>query len=506
MAYPHTDFIGTYIPLDTLNVKGRYIGFKLKCDDTYHTARLTELAVYGSYTGAVTPPPANLLAGEAAQLVDHFQVDARGIDNVTALTGPGKASTVSGAGNTAEMTGYREVWQYDDLSLLTDGDLHTLSGQSLKELEDPVYKSELNYNTHWVGFAYALGGETDLTEITLVSTGEYDHRISGVQYYASYALDDLFKSESLLYTSGGEQYMQAEVEGKQVYVPDPATDRNSEQFHTYTLTAAQREKTYRYVAMVVTRPVGVYRISDPTRLVNSANIARVAELIATGTILKPEEKVQRVFTAQSRLGTVTMEIQQLNYDDREFFLNIDRLEVTEEPLPEGVSPHIENNMLTVDGGTVYHLRLYDVNGNLISSDGKQRDILVTFPAASYSQTAGILEGDAIRRVYNASTRNDGTVHVGSLTYPVYDSARPNNRHLAVLQDTDLRLVLLKYNDLDTINQLNDSVFYSTVFDFDKDSVAGAADDAVNPWLYVAVCAVVALSAGAVVWVRRRRGQ
>ena len=233
----------------------------------------------------------------------------------------------------------------------------------------------------------------------------------------------------------------------------------------------------------------------------------LSELAVAGTEKLSEEPVQTEFTADCSRGKITMAIKQLKKTDRDFFLQIDHLTVTEEQLPAGVNRNIESNWLSADGDTVYHLRLYDSAGNQIQSDGKERDVLVIFHfTESYSQAVGLLKDGAIRRIYNANTRTDGTIHAGSLTYPEYDSPYPDNRGKATLQDIDLSLVLLKYNDADTINALNGNVVYPSVLEFGKTNVAGAGTAWFDPRMWGALAAALLLAGAGVcagIWYRRR---
>ncbi len=232
----------------------------------------------------------------------------------------------------------------------------------------------------------------------------------------------------------------------------------------------------------------------------------LSELAAAGVEKLSEEPVQTEFTADCSRGKVTMAIKQLKKTDRDFFLQIDHLTVTEERLPAGIDRNIESNWLSADGDTVYHLRLYDSAGNQIQSDGKERDVLVIFHfTESYSQAVGLLKDGTIRRIYNANTRTDGTIHAGSLTYPEYDSPYPDNRSKATLQDIDLSLVLLKYNDADTINALNGTVVYPSVLEFGKTNVAGAETAWMDPRAWGALAAALLLAgAGVCAVIRYRR--
>lgn len=118
----------------------------------------------------------------------------------------------------------------------------------------------------------------------------------------------------------------------------------------------------------------------------------------------------------------------------------------------------------------------------------------------------MLKDGAIRRIYNANTRTDGTIHAGSLTYPEYDSPYPDNRGKATLQDIDLSLVLLKYNDADTINALNGNVVYPSVLEFGKTNVAGAGTAWFDPRMWGTLAAALLLAGAGVcagIWYRRR---
>ena len=123
------------------------------------------------------------------------------------------------------------------------------------------------------------------------------------------------------------------------------------------------------------------------------------------------------------------------------------------------------------------------------------------------QTLGMLNDGAISRVFNAQKTLDGQVLAGTVEYPDYGAEVPNNRDLAVISTADLRLVMLKFNDLDTISKLNGESVNPSLSEFRPDDVAGAAED-VTPVLPIAAVAAVCLAgvAAALAVHRRRRGQ
>ena len=183
------------------------------------------------------------------------------------------------------------------------------------------------------------------------------------------------------------------------------------------------------------------------------------------------------------------------------------MEVTEETLPAGVSKNVDNNWMSVDGDTVFHIRFYGADGKQLTDTGNH-DIQFTFTTgADYAQFVGQLEGGAIRRIVNASTQADGAVHVGMNNYPVYGSEQPNSRDLATLQGLEHRLVLLKYNDLDTIHQLSGTMKRPSISEFEAQLVAGATEESGRPVL-PAVCVTVATVLAGILlvwlWWRKRR--
>ena len=505
-ALMDTASAGSYVDLSGITKTGRFVGLKLVGRGQYHAVRMTELGLYGTYVDEAGTMTQNLLWGENASLLEHFQVDARGIDNKTALTGPGEASTVQGKGNTGAFTNKRLVWKYDDLANLTDGDWSTAGSQYLKIPEPAVYLTELCYNTPWIVFTYYLGGEADLDTLSLVSTAEYLYHASGVQFYASHQYADLFKNESLLYTSNGEQYTTGRVEDQDVFLADPATDLHDRQVMDYTLTPEQKQARYRYVAIVMTRPYGVHRRDDANRLVSGGSVARLVEIEVTGDLTTPEPKIENVFTADTSIGKVTMTVQPRDFDDRAFFLNIDHLEVLEEDLPAGYPRNIENNWLAVDS-KVFHFRLIGKNGQVVTVNDANRELEITFPAVkSYSQGVGILRNGTIERLFNATTKPGGIVKAGALNYEVYDEDVINLREKAILTDLEPRLVLLRYNSQLEVDALNGTEHHLTIAEFGNGGVKGAEKESGLPvWPFAAIPAALLIGGG--VWfVLRRRAK
>ena len=485
--------IAFYVPLQTLAAQGRYVGLLIAGDSEYGVARLTELGLYGSYTQQPSAVPDSLLTGAGAARTDAYTISARGIDNCTA-----------GAdnGNTGALSGVRNFSVSENLNGLTNGDTNDRVYAHILQENASIHVYDLQPESPWVVFAYYLGGSATLESISLTSAPEMTKLYTtGVQYYASETYSDLFKSESLLYTSGGENRIVDPETGKEKL--DPSTEIWRQRTISYMLTPAQRAKTYKFIACVITRPYSLYGAPDENGVYeypfNGHGVTRLSELDVQGTLDGSDQPLVTSYTAVSAtLGTVQASIRptKQDYDHPEFFYAIDHMEVTEESLPTGISPHVDNYWMSVDGDRVYHIRFYDSQGQQLD-DPEGHDLELTFAAqAAYPQFVGVVETDGIRRLMNAATLQDGQIHAGMNAYPQYGDEQPNNRALATLQGLEHRLVLLKYNDLATISELSGSAYRLSIAEFESSRVAGTATAVETKAYRPAIVAAALLLAGA----------
>lgn len=505
--------VGAYIDLSAMNVQGRYIGFDIPGDEQYRLVRLSELGVYGTYVSGPEPLPKNLLAG--AMPTETFQTDARGLDNRTAVDAEGNPGT----GNTGSVANKRDIMELEPLANLTDGDPDTRAAQQSDPAPDlDVGESRLSYQTPWLVYIYHLGGEAKVDSLALSSSNEPDYQISGVQFYASYAYADLFKNDSLLYTTGGEQYVATTdaLTGETVYLPDMTTDMGTNRTIAYQPTADQADKTVRFVALVITRPYALYSIYDGAGMRPGYNQARASEFTVTGQLLNEEEPIASTYSTTCSLGKVSMTIKPFNFDDRAFFeQTVGGITVTESRVSATLKTTTENHLLSVDGDTVYRVRLVDKQGNLIPDTGDDdltalngRDVEIRLPATKdYVQSLGVIEGDKVRRLLNSYRRADTDyINAGSVSYPQYSSSKMSNRHRATLQTTDVSLVYLRMNTPEQVNALSGDKGNPSLYEFTSKGVAGVTDSARTTgtyWLY-GLCAGLAAVA-AFLWHRVKKG-
>lgn len=479
VAELHPENIGSRIDLSGVDVRGRYIGIRIPAGAGYPLhgyARLTEIGLYGVYSnpGNIRPMAENLLTQDGPALVDCFAIDARGIHNRTAVDVHGNP----GQENLGEIPVGEQArfWREDDTAKLTDGSVDTLCSMNSYGAPDAVNGNILNYNNPWFVYIYYLGGNARLSSVSLISTAEANLNISGVQFYASRKYADLFRNESLLFTSGGEYFIGNEEDG---YLPD-ATYELTEQTVSYDLTDEQYADTYRYVAFVVTRPFPMYR-QGTDQPVAGYNIARIAELQAMGIVESPEAPLKTSFEVQTGLGKATVNIAPLNFDDREFFENIGRVTITEETISPEIKKTIANHWLTLAVDTAYRVRVFDRTGKPVTEGEGLRDVEVVFPVdPGVTWMSGRIKDGQIQRLYNGNTRMDGTLRAGENAYPVYDGGIPNNRAKATIQDLDFSVVLLKYNDKKTIFRLNGAVENTPITEFFGTEVAGVSRAAEEP--------------------------
>lgn len=521
-ANPAGAHVGVYVDLTAYEVQGRYVGLMIPGDAESKTVRIAELGIYGTYVTDPEPLPTNLVLGKTP--VYYKRVPARGIDNKTAEGVNG----IPGTGNTGVLTDPKDVYRHDDLALLTDGftstrcSHHSNASPYMEKYQDGsvIY---LQYDNHWVVAVYKLDGLSRIDDIIFASSPEKAYYISGVQYYASETYEDLFKNESLLYTTGGERYIFDEAnhtDEEPRYLPDASTDDNDEQTIEYTLTDEQSSRLCRYVALVMTRPHSTYLWSKPTERLPGYSVFRAAEFTVNGEVVQPDEPIKDVYTCHTSVGDVTVQISTLHFDDREFFDNtLSDVVVTETKLPAGVSPNLMSGWLSVDhNNTVFTFQLVDKQGNPIPDTHENealglngREMEFSFPATSkeYLQTIAVLENGMLRRIYNSfpNILKGGRINAGSLNYPVYDDTMANNRDKAVLSGTKLSLVYMKSNDVATVNQLNGQTDKEPLLSFLKpQAVAGVATHSPSPLWYILPVLAALLVAIATIYLLRRKAR
>lgn len=466
------------------NTRARYVGLAIAAG-TDGKVRIGELGVYGAYVdeNAVSPYPTNLVLHEDP--VYTAQVPARGIDNKTAVDENGNPGT----GNTGTLNKQEKMGDpLNNGSLetkITDGDTSTFSQVYIKNTGG----NSLVYNTQWAVYVYYLGGKSNIEDISLYSSAGFpNYYTAGVQYYASEKFADLFKNESLLYTTGGEHYIVDQANSSEedgiAYLPDPNYEKN-QAVHSYSLSAEQRDKLCRYVAVVVTRPYPRYNPNDGTSLNVGWNLVRIGEIIVNGVRVENEAPVQNTYTASTSKGNVNVTIQTINPDDRPFFDYLDRVEIVEEKLDASVNKTVYRNWMSVDGETVYHVKLVDKDGNLITLEGPDSDKALNGremefhfpPTADYVQAMGVIENGVMRQVMNSYTyAASNKVQAGDLDYWKFNMT--SNRGNATLSDVEYRFVYLKLNDIETINKLDLNQVNTPLSEFaGSDSVAGASASA-----------------------------
>lgn len=441
---------GGYVALS--DISGRYVGFDI-VGTHGATVAVAELGIYGSYTGNVESYVHSLIRGKTP--VQLLQVNARGIDNRTALSETGAA----GVGNTGNLVGKTSPQNVSNIAVLTDG----LNDRRTVIAVHSTGGNGLAYDTPWIVLTYNLGGLCQLSRMRLDSfalNGDLAYSVGGVQFYASATYADLFKNESLLYTSGGEKYT-TDAAGN--YIPDHSTALPTQETLTYSLTAAQQAEQVRFVSLVITRPYNdLY--ADGSKIIGY-NQSRLAEFIVEGTMVTEDAPLQKDFTLVSSKGDIHISIQQKTLDDREFFSNLQGWRLTEETLPSMVSPREATGWLTADGDAVFHLELLDNSGRVVTDLGG-RSVSVALPAtAEHTQSAGQIRDGEIVRFYNAYDHADGYIYIGSENYPQYGDGIANNRDKAFVQTGDVRLVYLKYRDAQEIRAEDNSRYHESLLEF-----------------------------------------
>ena len=137
--------------------------------------------------------------------------------------------------------------------------------------------------------------------------------------------------------------------------------------------------------------------------------------------------------------------------------------VTAESLPASVPQYLDSGWLTVENRTVWRVELLDKQGRVLAKDGDSattlagRAVQVRFPSTgNYMQMMGLYRDGQITRLVNSYKDASGQVRAGTLNYPEYTGVT-NQRDKAVLSDTNLRFVYLRFSQADRIRQLQPSV-------------------------------------------------
>ena len=471
------------------NTEARFITFRLKGFKVSwggYRAWIGSLLLTGTMSTnqpEVPEDPDNLVKGMTPFY--SAEVPARGIDNKTAVDVNGNP----GVGNTGTFTSSKNLKSPSDCPIenLTDGDYSTKGTVEVTGTGSPTV---LHYNTPWAVLVYRFNGYSKMEDITLTCTDEASYYVSGIQYYASVNFADLFKNESLLYTTGGEKYLLDEensTEDVPVYIPDESTDSNRQRHHYYQLSSEEQQKEYRYVALVITRPYGVRSPISGSELVGW-DLARIVEFEVNGSVVREEEPRQQTYTCMTSVGEVTVNIGALDYDEREFFDNVlGGVKVTETKLPASVNRHISDNWMSVDNETVFTFQLVDKDGNPIPETHEDiargmngREIELFLPStAEYMQSMAVLENGELRRLYNSFTdiTRGNKVVAGCLNYAKYDELTANNRSKAVINSASVSLVYMKLNGIDDKYELNNNIKYETLMDFmNNETVAGVSTE------------------------------
>ena len=366
----------------------RYVGFRIPAIG--NVVRLGELGVYGTYRshmGEVTNLILNKTPAEEylcePQLPDIYNVPESRLDNLS----------------------------WDESSLrLTDGDLNSRSAWTVKTGDRYVTVAERQYihsDTPWSVLIYHLGGTATVESITLTSTHEVgDYFVGGADFYVGQTLKTLFDPANRVYTTGGEKTL-SEVDpetGKPKL--DPATDVRERVIRC----ELEEPREGRYVAFVVTRPTA----SDK----RGYSIARIDELEVAGNL--PADKVeippQNTFT-DAATG-ITLTVEQINYDDIDFFAGIGSLRVTTAPWGQA-SALVCGGWLEVRSD-VYTCTLLDTAGQALSAAALGgRTLRVTVPNGTDGELGlgEIVDGQVVR-VRNSRTVNGQIIGKNLTGYPV----------------------------------------------------------------------------------------
>ena len=366
----------------------RYVGFRIPAIG--NVVRLGELGVYGTYRsrmGEVTNLILNQTPAEEylcePKLPDIYNTPENRLDNIS----------------------------WDESSLrLTDGDMDSRSAWTVKTGDRYVTVADRNYihsDTPWSVLIYHLGGTATVESITLTSTHEVgDYFVGGADFYVGQTLKTLFDPANRVYTTGGEKTL-SEMDpetGKPKL--DPATDVRERVIRC----ELEEPREGRYVAFVVTRPTA----SDK----RGYSIARIDELEVAGNLPADKVEVPPQNTFTDAATGITLTVEQLNYDDIDFFAGIGSLQVTTAPWGQA-STIVCGGWLEVRSD-VYTCTLLDTAGQALSAAALGgRTLRVTVPNGTGGELGlgEIVDGQVVR-VRNSRTVNGQIIGKNLTGYPV----------------------------------------------------------------------------------------
>ncbi len=497
-----TQYLGYGVTLPEA-VKGRYVGVRVTTGSTFQ-ARLGELAVYGQQTEKPYNGTLDWAEGDAIP-DNNLLMDAtyQSTDALGVSLGSNRDRNNAGNDVDGDTTTKASYYTFDE-----DTD------QYYAEVINPATGKAIAGTSGWARIAFKLEKYTAVEKIMVLgSTGDKQSTQWG---YATENGAKQYFGDNIKKHTDGKYYA--------AYADGTIRDFNNRQVMYYEVYIADNFETlfdaenlvYSYDNSRMLVDGAIHELDQPVegRFVGFRTTAgsnkqtRVNELGVYGYTVQKDITL----SANTAAGKVTYTISANNTPDRDALLQrVGSIKVTLEKLGKKVPKNIENNWLTVDGTTVYHVQLLDKNGKVFPDTSKDptgglngRPVQISIPTtAKHIQALGTLNDGVIKRVFNSQKTLDGQVLAGTLEYPDYGTSVPNNREKAVISTSELKLVVLKFNDLDTINKLNGAVVNTPLGEFKPHTANGATAQAdVLPAVAVAVlCVAAGVAAG---WMIRRR--
>ena len=423
----------------------RYVGFRMPA--VADTVRLSELGVYGEYRSQM---------GEATNLI---------LNKAPAEEYLCEPQLMDIYGN----PDYRlaELSWNESAGMLTDGDLNSRSAWTVKAGDRYLTVAERSYihaDTPWSVLIYHLGGTASVESITLTSTHEVgDYFVGGADFYIGQTLKTLFNPSNRVYTTGGEKTI--EKDGSVEL--DPSTDVKQRVIRC----ELSEPREGRYVAFVITRPHASAKLGY--------SIARIDELQVMGTLPADKVEIAPKNTFTDAATSITMTVEQLNFDDVDFFSTIGGLKVS-------TTPWGDRDRIVCGGwlevkSDIYTLTLVNTSGKAMTAadlGGRALRVSVRNGTDNEMGLGEILNGTVVR-VRNSRTVDGQIIGRNISGYPT-------------------QIVKLDFNEAGVIHGVETAPYVSG-------QVAGAAQTR-RLWWLLPIGLLIPAACVSVVWLARRNRQ
>ena len=449
-----TLYVGATHTLETPKA-GSYVGVRVT-GGTNSLARIGELGIYGT---TATPPDTGVTSWKEGDALDAENNRLTKAQYVTTNTAGEQISS-----NRLLATTPAALYDGDAAN---KGTFYTYQPEEgYPDAENPVTGEAIVGTSGWAQFAFALDGYVSIDRVLVIGSSG-DAVQAGWTWATEAAARNAVGAGNYTYNPADGRYYAANPDGSihwfnnrnllyyEVYVSDHLDDLYAADHRVLTFDNSETLYVGAYHRL---QAIGAYigfRITC-----GGQNMCRIGELAVYGTSVEKNVTV----SAETAIGTVAVTVESAGSADREVLEELlGGVRVTAESLPASVPQYLDSGWLTVENRTVWRVELLDKQGRVLAKDGDPattlagRAVQVRFPSTgNYMQMMGLYRDGQITRLVNSYKDASGQVRAGTLNYPEYTGVT-NQRDKAVLSDTDLRFVYLRFSQADRIRQLRPSV-------------------------------------------------